>query len=178
VFSYACPACNQFLATMNRIKSSLPDYAQVAYLPAAFNPTEDWPVFQRAFLAAQGLGVAEKTHDAMFDAIWTKGTLALLDKNTRRWLPQEQQPTIADIAKFYAGYGVKEDAFLGMANSFKVDSQMRRADTMIRNYEVDSTPTIIVNGKYRFTPSTAGGIPQTVELVQYLVSLEKGNRGK
>lgn len=172
VFSYACPACNQFQPTLMRLRASLPPQAQMAYLPASFSPAEDWPVFQRAFLTARSLGVAEKSHDAMYEAIWSKGTLALLDPSTHKWLPQQKQPTIADVAKFYTAYGVKMEDFLAKANSFQIDTQMRRSDAQIRDLLVDSTPTIIVNGKYRLTPSSAGGLDQTIQLVQYLISLE------
>ena len=34
---------------------------------------------------------------------------------------------------------------------------MKRADAQIKAYGVDSTPTIIVNGKYRVTAVSAGG---------------------
>jgi len=176
VFSYACPACNQFEPTLNRLRASLPQQAKVAFLCASFNPGEDWPVFQRAYLAAKLLGVAETSHDAMYDAVWGAGSLALVEKSTHRWLPRDQQPTISDIARFYTAYGIKEEAFLKMANSFPVDVQMRRSDAKIRDLEVDSTPTIIVNGKYRLTPNTAGGLEQTIQLVLYLVSLEMGAR--
>src|ERR1700760_1674722 len=70
VFSYACPACNLFQPTMHKLKQSLPPNAVLDYLPAAFNPTEDWPMFQLAYLTALSLGVADKAHDAMFDAVW------------------------------------------------------------------------------------------------------------
>jgi protein dithiol oxidoreductase (disulfide-forming) len=176
VFSYACPACNQFQPTLDKLKAALPAKAQVAYLPAAFNPAEDWPVFQRAFLAAQVLGVAEKSHDAVYDAVWSAGSLAIVDKATRRLLPREKQPTIEDVAKFYAPYGVKADAFLAVANSFTIDSQMKHCDTLIQNYQIDGTPTLIVNGKYRLTPTSAGGYPQTVDLVLYLVGLEGASK--
>jgi thiol:disulfide interchange protein DsbA len=174
VFSYACPACNQFQPTVDRLKAALPANAQIAYLPAAFNPAEDWPVFQRAFLAAQILGVAEQSHDAMYDAVWGNGSLAIVEKATRRLLPREQQPTIEDVAKFYARYGVKADAFVAAATSFTVDSQMKHCDAQIRDYQVDGTPTLIVNGKYRLTPTSAGGFLQTIDLVLYLVARESG----
>lgn len=177
VFSYACPACNQFQPHLNRLKSALPPEAQLVFLSAAFNPGEDWPVFQRGFLAAQALGIAEKSHDAMFDAVWLKGTLALMDKNTHRWYSQDKQPTINDLAKFYSAYGVKEDAFLSMAASFKIDSLMRRSDQQIKNYEVDGTPTVIVNGKYRVTPASAGGYDKVGDVVLYLVAREKRGGG-
>ena len=173
VFSYACPACNVFQPTLDKLVKALPPYAQMAYLPASFNPQEDWPVFQRAFLTAQNLGVAEKSHDAMYDAVWGKGSLAIVDKASGHLIAPDQQPKIEDVAKFYTAYGVKESDFLAMARSFTIDTAMRSADAALMAHQVLSTPTIIVNGKYRVTPQSAGGWPQTIDLVLYLVNKEK-----
>jgi thiol:disulfide interchange protein DsbA len=170
VFSYACPACNSFRSFANAIKSALPSNAEMKYLPAAFRADEDWPVFQRAFFAAQSLGLVEKTHDAMFDAVWKDGSLKINDPVTRRLV--NPLPTIEDVAKFYANYGVKAEDFVGVANSFAVNTKMKRADAEIKAYGVDSTPTIIVNGKYRLTGVSAGGWDKVPPLVQYLVGLE------
>ncbi len=41
VFSYACPACNQFRPYMQELGKSLPPNAVVDYVPASFNPSED-----------------------------------------------------------------------------------------------------------------------------------------
>ena len=67
VFSYGCPACNAFQPVMAKLAHSLPANAQIALLPASFSAAEDMPVLQRAFLAAQTLGVAEKAHQSIFD---------------------------------------------------------------------------------------------------------------
>ena len=81
-------------------------------------------------------------------------------------------PSIDDVAKFYAGYGVKADEFVGTANSFAVNTKMKRADAQIKAYGVDSTPTVIVNGKYRITAQSAGGWDKVPALVKYLVQQE------
>jgi len=58
VFSYACPACNQFHTSMDQLAASLPSNAVVTYLAASFRPDENWPLFQRTYYAARALGVA------------------------------------------------------------------------------------------------------------------------
>ena len=170
VFSYACPACNSFQTIANKIKSDLPANAQMAYLPAAFRADEDWPVFQRAFFAAQALGLVEKTHDAMFDAVWKEGSLKVTDPVSHKIV--QPLPTIDDVAKFYAKYGVKAEDFVGTASSFAVNAKIKRADAQVKAYGVDSTPTIIVNGKYRLNAQSAGGWDKVPPLVTYLVNLE------
>ncbi|HEX5124723.1 MAG TPA: thiol:disulfide interchange protein DsbA/DsbL [Rhodanobacteraceae bacterium] len=170
VFSYACPACNAFQGVANKLKASLPKNAEMAYLPAAFRSDEDWPVFQRAFYAAQALGLVEKTHDAMFDAVWKEGSLKINDPVTHKLV--QPMPTIDDVAKFYAKYGVKAEDFVGTANSFAVNAKVKRADAQVKALGVDSTPTIIVNGKYRVTGVSAGGMDKVPAVVTYLVDLE------
>lgn len=171
VFSYGCPACYAFYPYVDQLKAALPPQAQLSYLPASWHPEEDWVVFQRAFLAAQTLGLVERTHDAMFDAIWKTGELATIDKRTER--PKSPLPSINDVAKFYNRVTkVKQEDFLATANSFGVESGMKRADAKIKAYRADQTPTIIVNGKYRVTPNSAGGAQQLIDLVKWLVVKE------
>ena len=171
VFSYACPACNIFQPTMHKLKQSLPANAVLDYLPAAFNTSEDWPMFQLAYCTAQVLGIDQQTHDAMFDAVWKGGDLNVIDPATRNI--KSRMPTIEDAAKFYNQHaGVPVDKFVAAAKSFSVDLKVRTAEDLVRAYRVDRTPTIIVNGKYRLFVDSAGGPDQLIELVKYLVAKE------
>ena len=176
VFSYACPACNAFHGTVDRIASNLPAGAVMNYVPASFRPDENWPMYQRAFYAAQALGLVDKTHDAMFDAAWKSGELATYNLQTGMPKPRSAWPTIDDAAKFYAKYGVSAQEFLAVANSFAVNTKMKRADDLVKAYGVDATPTIVIDGKYRFTVASAGGYPQAFELTQWLVSKEAAGK--
>jgi thiol:disulfide interchange protein DsbA len=170
-FSYACPACNLFQPQMHKLKQSLPANAVLDYLPASFNTSEDWPMFQLAYCTAQALGIAERTHDAMFDAVWKTHELAVVDPATDRL--RSHLPTIEDAARFYQQQtGVPVDKFLSTAKSFTVDIKVRTDEDLLQAYRVDRTPTIIVNGKYRLHPESAGGPDQVIELVKYLVAKE------
>jgi thiol:disulfide interchange protein DsbA len=156
---------------VDRLQASLPANAVMDFLPAAFRPDEDWPMFQRAYLAAKEMGIDKRTHDAMFDAIWKSGELAVFDPATQR--AKQPAPSISDAAQFYAqAAGVKREAFLATAGSFAVDVRIRQADELIRNYGISETPSIVVNGKYRLNPVSAGGYEQTIELVKWLVAQE------
>jgi protein dithiol oxidoreductase (disulfide-forming) len=169
VFSYACPACNQFYPAVDRLRETLPPNAVLDYVAAAFRPDEDWPMFQRAYYTAKALGIAAKTHDAMFNAVWKSGELAIMDPATQRL--RSPLPTIEDAAKWYhRTAGVSAEQFLATAKSFSIDVQMRRADDYIKACQVDGTPTIIVNGKYRLSPTSAGGYDQTIQLVKWLIA--------
>jgi protein dithiol oxidoreductase (disulfide-forming) len=175
VFSYACPACNHFQPTIELLKKGLPPSAQLAYLPAAFNKAEDWPMFQRAYFAAQALGIAERTHQLMFDAVWKSGELATTDSRTNRL--KDPQPTIEQAAQAYARWtGVKPADFLAMARSFTVDGRMRAADEQVMAMQVPGTPCIVVDGRYRISEEiTHGPADRLIALVSFLVAKGGGH---
>ena len=170
VFSYGCPACNAFNPVVQQMRRALPPNAQMNYLPASFNKVEDWEMFQRAFCTAQILGVVDKTHDGIYDAIWKPdGPLATMN-GTKLKSPM---PTIEDAARVYNRLsGVPVEKFVATAKSFTVQVKMKAADEQVIAYHVDRTPTLIINGKYRITVESAGGANQVIDLVKYLVAKE------
>lgn len=175
-FSFACPACFHAHAFIDKLKASLPSDAVMAYLPVSFRPDENWPVYQRAYYTAQALGVADKTYDALFDATWKTGETATYDLSTGRPKPQSEWPDINTLAKFYSKYGVSPDQFVAVSKSFSINTKMKRADELVKDYGVNQTPTIIVDGKYRLTGSSAGSLPKMIELTQWLVAKERAGK--
>lgn len=170
VFSYGCPACNFAAATIDKLAKSLPPNAVMTYVPASFNPAEDWPLFQRTFYAAQALGLADKSHAAMYDAVWKTKELATTNPDGRGL--KNPQPSLDEVAAFFTRFGVKAEDFVATANSFAVNTKMKRADAYVKATGVESTPTLIVAGKYRFNVQTAGGLENVDPLVRFLIQKE------
>jgi protein dithiol oxidoreductase (disulfide-forming) len=169
VFSYACPFCNKFQPTIHELEHRLPRNARMVFLPAAFNPSEDWPMFQRAYFAAQSLGIADRTHQAIYDAVWKTGQLATVEPGTDRL--KHPLPSIEDAARYYAKLtGVSERKFLAAARSFGVATQMQEADAQITAMQVPGTPCIIVDGKYRILLESLKSPHDVVDLVRFLVA--------
>ena len=155
VFNYACIHCAHFQPYADQLKASLPATAQFGYMPAIFNA--QWEAYARAFYTAQSLGVLDKTHQAVFDAVHR-------DKRALR--------SFDEIAAFYGEHGVDVAKFKATATSFEIESKLARSRDMVPKLGVDGTPTLIVNGKYRLTGASAGGYPQLVALVETLVKKE------
>jgi thiol:disulfide interchange protein DsbA len=154
VFSYGCPACDHFQPTMKKLKAALPANAQLAYLPASWNAAENWPTFQRAYLTAKSLGVADKAHDQMFEAIWDAGGELAIQENGPQSPLKKKLPTIEDIARFYQRItGVKAADFVAAS-------------------KVTGTPTLVVNGKYRINNDAIQTPDEFIGLVKFLVAKE------
>ncbi|OOG39154.1 thiol:disulfide interchange protein DsbA/DsbL [Rhodanobacter sp. C05] len=153
VFSYGCIHCAEFSPLANQLAESLPPGAVFKLVPAVFN--EGWVTFARAFYAAKIMGVAERTHLAFFQAKF-----------------QEHYPisTMDEIADFYARNGVDRNQFLRIANSPQVTNQIKSDFELIKKWGVDSTPTIVVDGKYRSNNVTS--FQQLADLAKWLAQRE------
>jgi thiol:disulfide interchange protein DsbA len=163
VFSYACPHCAHFQPHADELKSKLPANAQFVLVPAVFN--QSWEPFARAFYTAQSLGLVDKTHQALFDAIH------------RDHLPLRD---IDSLANWYAGQGANAGNFLSTANSFVIDAKMAHGNDLVKAYGVDATPTLVVNGKYRISANSQRGInfPEMVQIALQLANQEAAARAK
>ena len=169
IFSYACPFCDKFQPIVNQMEHSLPRYAQLVYLPASFIPAEDWPVFQQAFFAAQSLGIAGRTHQQMYDAVWKSGVLATVDQQTNEI--KHPAPSLDAIAHYYSQLtGVDPQKFLAAARSFGVATEMRQADAQITAMQIPGTPCIVVDGKYRVEMDSLKSPQDVISLVDFLVA--------
>ncbi|MBU6199433.1 MAG: thioredoxin domain-containing protein [Xanthomonadaceae bacterium] len=158
VFSYACPHCADFQPYAGELKSKLPKGVKFALLPAVFNAM--WEPYARAFYTAQSMGLVDKTHQALFDAIHRD---------------HEPLRTIQDLANlFYANYGASPGEFLSTATSFVIEGELAAGNQKVRDWQVDATPTLIIDGKYRVTanPERGIGFQQMVTIALQLVDQE------
>lgn len=136
VFGYVCPACFRFQPLIGPWKAGLPSDVQFVYVPAMFGGT--WDNYARAFYAAETLGVQEKTHDALYNAIHVDQSLK----------GERGNDSVEDIAAFYAKYGVDPKEFANTMASFGVAAKTNRAKQFAVRSKISGTPTLVVNGKY------------------------------
>jgi len=157
VFSYGCIHCAQFQPYVDAWhKKADKNAVHFVYVPATFN--NQYKVLARGFFAADSLKVVPATHQRVFNALFIDG---------------KRVQTIEDLASIYASFGVKKEDFLKASKSFYVESQLKRADDLMRGYRIDGTPTVIVAGKYRVTAESAGGPDKVFSVVDRLVAQER-----
>lgn len=140
LFWYGCPHCYQFEPVIEQWLEGKPDHIEFVRMPAVFAP--NWEVHARAYYAAEQLGVLERVHEPLFDA---------LHRERRKVFTEDQ------LAAFYAELGVPEADFRAAYNSFDVDKKARRAAALTRKYGIGGVPAIVVDGKYRTSTQQSGG---------------------
>ncbi|NIK51259.1 thiol:disulfide interchange protein DsbA/DsbL [Xanthomonas arboricola] len=155
VFGYTCPHCAHFEPTLEAWVAKQPSYVRFTPVPAAFGGF--WDAFARAYFAADILGVAKRSHRAMFEAIHEKQTVP-----TQNVAPEE-------LAAFYAGYGVPQQRFIETYKSQAVDARLDAAREFAKRSKLPGTPAIIVNGRYLIG---ARNYPDMLRVADYLIARE------
>jgi len=156
IFWYGCPHCFRFEPYVERWLKKKPDNAQFVRMPGIFRPS--WENHARAFYAMELLGVAEKVHTPLFNAIHRQ---------------KRKLDDMESLAEFFSKHGdVEKKEFIKTFKSFAVETRLRRAKTMSSRYGIDGVPAVIVNGKYSVSARTAGSNANMLKIINYLVEKE------
>ncbi len=161
IFGYVCPFCAAVQPTVRAMKAKFPGDVHMVYIPAAFGAM--WDNYAKAYYTAEAMGLVDKTHDAMFRAIH-------IDKSLKGELGND---TPEDIAGFYAGYGADPKQFVSSMASFAITAKVNRSRQWVMAAFGDdraSTPTFIVNGKYRVKGK---GVDDMFRVINQLVVAER-----
>ncbi|MFW2440258.1 MAG: thiol:disulfide interchange protein DsbA/DsbL [Arenicellales bacterium] len=153
VFWYGCPHCFTLDAPLNKWRNEgIPADAEFIRMPAIFR--DSWMVHARAYYAFESLDLTEELHHAVMNAMHVK----------KQRLTTEDQ-----IADFVSTQGIDRKKFIDAYNSFSVDALSRQAKIMTGRYGIKGVPSIVVDGRYLVTSTTAGGTEELFKVVNYLV---------
>lgn len=157
VFGYTCPHCASFEPLVSAWKAKLP--ADVQFTPVAAPFGGYWVPYAKAYYTAEVMGLVGRTHDAMFRAI-----------HVERSLPVQPLPTPEQLAGFYAKFGANPQQFVSTMSSFAVDAKLKRAAQFLTRSGVESTPTLLVDGKYRVT---AKSLEDSLRVADHLIAQQR-----
>lgn len=162
VFSYLCIHCFNFDAAVHEWSLRQNDGVTFTRIPAIFN--KQWALFAQAFYTAEALGVSDKTHDALFEAVHT--------------YRENLNTPAAFAALFKRVAGVEKEAFQKAFDSFSVRSKLQQADSRARQFRLQSVPTMVVNGKYKTNSTMAGTNIGMLQVVDFLVKKEQAAKAQ
>ncbi|HPG63061.1 MAG TPA: thiol:disulfide interchange protein DsbA/DsbL [Casimicrobium sp.] len=130
-FSYGCIHCYHFEEFIGPWSKKVPADVSFKRIPVAFQPA--WVNLGKIMYTLEAMGRDDLTIK-VFKSIHDANVRLHEEKVFFEWAGSNG----LDLAK------VKE-----MWGSFAVNSKMNRAKTLAQNYQVDSTPMVFVDGKFR-----------------------------
>lgn len=155
LFWYGCPHCFRLEPHIEKWKEKLPDNVVFKQIPGVMNPK--WESHARAYYAAETLGVLDKTHKKLFEA---------LHIDRKRIFSQ------SELADFFEQQGVDRKKFLNAYRSFAVSTKVRRSKLIGQANGINGVPTIIVNGKYHTSGTLTGSNEGMLQVTDTLIKQE------
>lgn len=159
LFWYGCPHCYALEPFIENWLRNKPDNAQYVPMPGIFHKQSEFHA--RAFYAFAALGIADEVHRDFYDELHQRGNRIY---------------NVSGLVEFTAKHGVDADEFRDAFDSFSVDANVRNAGQMFRKYGATGVPTMIIDGRYRVTVSSAGGHEQLLDLINFLVDKAASER--
>jgi thiol:disulfide interchange protein DsbA len=160
-FYYLCPHCYNFEPAIKGWAANKPANARFVQIPAMWNQIlvlHGRMFYTNEILARNGIiADAAAFNTAVYQEIHVRNN---------------KLSSEAAIQKLFERFNVSADDFSRTWNSFEVDQKLRVAADLARRYSVNSTPTIVVNGKYRFGAQEAGSYPKVLEVIDELIVRE------
>ena len=156
LFWYGCGHCNSFEPFLHEWLQRKPQHVEFIRIPAIFNSNQ-WRLHARAYYTAEVLGIVDKIHIPMFNALHQQ----------KRLLNTEQQ-----LAAFFAEFGIEQKKFLDTFKSFAVDVKVNRAERLTQRYGISGVPAMVVAGKYRTDGPMAQSYQGMLNVVDHLVAQE------
>jgi thiol:disulfide interchange protein DsbA len=155
IFWYGCPHCYTFEPYIENWLETKENYIEFRRIPGVLG--NRWIPHARAFYTAEKLGVIEKIHIPLFDAI---------HKNN------EEISNEKELRKFFEKNGVKTSDFDKVYHSAEIDKKVMESFTAGQKYKVTGVPAVIVNGKYGTSASMAGSYQNLITTINQLAKRE------
>lgn len=156
-FWYGCSHCFRFEPLVADWEAKAADDVDFRRYPAMWNAL--MKIHAQIYFTAEALDAIEIVHEPVFDAINVEGNRL------------QNEKLIGDL---FEEHGIARADFEAAFNSFSVRTKVNQAEKRMQDYEIRSTPNMIVNGKYLITTGEAVRTQaEMLEVVDFLVEKER-----
>jgi len=160
-FYYGCPVCYEAQPHIAKWLMKAGPGIVMLRVPAAF--TESSQSFARTFYTLGAMNQIARLHWPLYDNHHFDGRQLNEEKNVVAWV---------------AANGVDGRRFSELWHSAEIQNRVDAAKKSLETYDVKGVPSFVVDGRYITSARMAGGVPQMMRVVDYLVDRAASERGK
>ena len=160
-FSYGCPHCSDLEPILQAWIQRLPPDVQFRRVPVIFQ--QRWEALAKIYYTLDAMGDETRLSPEVFKAVHVNGVPLYQDKAFFDWA---------------ASHGLDRARVAEVYGSFAVSSKFNRAKALAQAYNVQSVPTIIVDGKYLTASDRVGTHAAMPPVLDALVAKARAERAK
>jgi protein dithiol oxidoreductase (disulfide-forming) len=158
-FYYGCRWCNELQPYLDEWLRRKPADVDFRYQPAIRNTR--WLVLTKAFFALQALGELPRLHTRVYRA-YHRDDVNLEDE--------------AVLTGWALKQGIQLKPFEQLMRSSEVMAKVEAARMDTYAYQVETTPSVVVNGRYLTSSGMTGGVVELMRVVEDLVVYARQQR--
>jgi protein dithiol oxidoreductase (disulfide-forming) len=158
-FFYGCPYCNDMRPMLERWRKALPADVVFRRTPAVRRDT--WAPLARTYYTLEALGEVERLHEEVY----------------KSYHDQELSMSQPDVmANWAQRHGIDRARWLEVYNSDEVTRAVEQAKRMTEDYDIQGTPSLVVNGRYLTSSGMTDDVKLVVPVAEQLVRMARERR--
>lgn len=154
-FAYTCPHCKAMEPLVEKWSESLIGNVTLTRVPIAFNA--NMADLQKLYYTLENMDRLD-LHPVVFKAIHDERKELFTERQIVDWAEEQ---------------GLDRQYFSDIFNSFGIQSRVRRANELAENYQIESTPSIAVGGRYVTTPGMTNSYAATLVEADKLIEMAR-----
>ena len=163
LFWYGCGHCHHMETPLNAWVKKLP--ADVTFKRVPGLPNASWAPMAKTYYAMETLGVLEKLHGPLFDAIHKQKVLN----------PTDEKATIEWVTK---QGGLDKNKVEEAFNSFSTNANLKRAANLFRASGATGVPSLVINGQFITSSTMAGNNDAALRTADYIIANIRADKAK
>ena len=160
-FWYGCPYCNELQPAMEEWSKRKPDDVVLRRIPVILR--DSWAPHARIYYTLELLGEVERLHLAVYHSYHVEQLSMSKPEVMEQWA---------------AKHGIERQRWINAYFSPEVDARIARAFQATKRYDVQGTPSVVVDGRYLTSSSMTPSVRGVMPVVEDLVRLARQNRSK
>ncbi len=157
-FWYGCPHCFNLEPTIDRIEADLDKDARIVKVPVALR--ESWTPHAKLYYALSQMNEINDLHNLIFEEIH---------------IENNRLDTEEAMIEFLSKSEINTEIFSEKYNSYGTEARVKKASNLARKYQIDSVPTLVVNGRYLTSGSFVSSYDELYSVVNFLVERERND---
>ena len=160
-FWYGCPHCNELQPALEDWAKRKPADVTLRRVPVILR--DSWAPHARIYYTLELLGEIERLHPKVYHGYHVEELHMSRPEVMEQWAVRN---------------GIERRRWLDAYYSPEVDARVARAFQATKRYDVQGTPSVVVDGLYLTSSSMTPGVRAVVPVIEDLIRLARQKRGE
>jgi thiol:disulfide interchange protein DsbA len=158
-FWYGCPHCYAFQPALEEWIKRMPPDVTLRRIPAILR--DNWAAHARIYYALESLGELERLHQQVYHGYHVQEL-------------HMSKPEV--MVQWAVRHGIDRQKWTDAYNSPEVTQKVETAKTLTMDYNVQGTPSLVVDGRYLTSPAMARSEQRMIPILDDLIRIARQQR--